>query len=204
MKELRFDQEETRKLLEEEKVIAIPTETVYGLAIRYDSQEAYDDLCLVKRRPFDKAIAIMTDKSFITDDRFIISKGARRVIDSLLPGPLTVLLKERETLPYQSHLGTHIVGIRVPGEDSLLNFVKSLPFPIQVTSANISGKKALYTYEEVEDEFKDEDRIKGIVLGKCISDIPTTVVDLSKDKPMLIRQGEITMDRINELFYKGE
>lgn len=201
MKILSFEDKEAREIVEDGYVLALPTETVYGVGVRFDDEEAYERLCKAKNRRPEKAIAVMCSSSFPLDKYFEISEGAKRVMDKFLPGPLTCLVKAKESAPYQTHLGTGIAGIRIPAKEELLSFLSSLPFALQVTSANISGEPATAEFSEVYETFKDKEEVHGIVKGTCQSGTPTTVVDLTKEKPIIIRQGDITMEEIEKTFY---
>lgn len=200
MEIINFNDTKAKELLIDNQVIALPTETVYGLGIRFDSQLAYDRLCKAKKRNPDKAIAIMCSLHFDFDKYFEISLKAKKVMNYFLPGPLTCLVKARENTPYQCHLGTFIAGIRVPEKEELLSFLSSLEFPLQVTSANISGQSSIKEFDDVYNVFKDNPYVKAIIKGKCESGTPTTVVDLSKNEPILIRQGDITIDEILKIY----
>lgn len=201
MKTLKFHDAEAKEILEEGYPLVFPTETVFGIGVRWDSKDAYERLCEAKKRRPSKAIAVMTYADFDFDTYFDVSDAAKRVMKTFLPGPLTVLVKAKETAPYQTHLGTHIAGIRVPAKKDLLEFLASLPFPLQVTSANMSGEKPAMTTEEAEQIFEKSELVKGIIPGECQSGIPTTVVDLTSDKPHVIREGEIKLAQIEEAFY---
>lgn len=201
MKKLTFKEEETRKILEDGYILAIPTETVYGIGVRWDDEKAYDRLCEAKHRRPTKPIAVMTSMDFDFEKYFVISEGAKRVMKKFLPGPLTVLVKAKDNAPYQTHLGTYIAGIRVPAKKELLEFLASLPFPLQVTSANMSGESSTPSYSDVLEIFKDTEAVRGIVEGSCESGTPTTVVDLTKDTPVVIREGDISLKQIETAFY---
>lgn len=202
MKKLSFG-DEAKRILTDGYVLALPTETVYGLGVRWDDEAAYKRLYEAKLRKPTKPIAVMCGTNFNLDAHFEISDGAMRVIKKFLPGPLTVLVKAKSNVPFQAHLGTNVVGIRIPGKKELLDFLETLPFPLQVTSANISGKPPLTKCEDVIQAFELNENIKGIVEGDCESSIPTTVVDLTGEKPVVIRKGEILEDEINETFRKN-
>ena len=198
MKRLNFNSEEAYKIIDSGDVLAFPTETVYGLGIRWDSQEAYDKLCSDKKRKPSKAIACMCSTKFDFDKYFDLDDNCRKLIRDFLPGPLTILIKAKDNVPYQAHLGTHIVGLRIPKKDELLKFLEQFPYPLQVTSANISGHESTASYLDVEETFKDAKYIKGIVEGSCKSSIPTTVVSTLNGKIEIIREGEITKEMIEE------
>ncbi len=199
---LSFKDSEAKQILDHGYVLALPTETVYGLGVRWDDKEAYERLAKSKNRRPSKPIAVMTGDDFDLDKYFVITPAIRRIINRFLPGPLTILVKTKETAPFQTHLGTNIAGIRIPGKKDLLEFLKSLPFPLQVTSANISGQPATSSFDEVKKIFDKSEDVKGIVKGECISSVPTTVVDLTQDKPIVIREGEVKLNEIQEEFFK--
>ena len=199
MEILNFNDNKAKDIIACEEVLALPTETVYGLGIKWDSPLAYERLCQVKNRRPDKAIAIMVGDKFDLDKYFELTADAKKVIQTFLPGPLTCLVKARENTPYQSHLGTFIAGIRIPAKKELLNFLNELSYPLQVTSANISGEQALYDFEKVYQTFNNTSHIKGIIKGSCQSGTPTTVVDLTSDEIKVIRQGQITKEEIEKV-----
>ena len=198
---LSFDDVEAKQIVTDSHVLALPTETVYGLGVRFDSEEAYERLCAVKHRRPDKAIAVMCSLNFELSLFFDIDEKAMRVMKHFLPGPLTCLVKAKDNAPYQCHLGTHVAGIRIPEKPELLEFLSTLPFPLQVTSANMSGEPALKDFNDVYATFANVDEVKGIVKGQCDSGLPTTVVDLTKDRPVLIRQGKIRLEEIEAVYY---
>ena len=193
MKILSFEDQEAKKIVEEGYVLALPTETVYGVGVRFDDETAYERLCKSKNRRPDKAIAVMCSPSFPLDEYFEISDGAKRVMDHFL--------KTKDKAPYQTHLGTGIAGIRIPAKKDLLLFLSSLPFAMQVTSANMSGEPATAEFSKTYNTFNNIEEVKGIIKGECQSGVPTTVVDLTKDSPIIIRQGDITKEEIEKVFY---
>ncbi len=202
MEILSFTSKEAKEILNHEGVLAFPTETVYGFGFRWDSPLAYDRLCKIKNRRPDKPIAVMTGTTFDLSQFFEISPRAKKVMDAFLPGPLTCLVKAKENAPTQTHLGTFVAGIRIPNKKELLSFLNDLPYPLQVTSANRSGEPALKDFKDVYDLFLNEPLVEGMIEGECQSGTPTTVVDLQGDSPLVIRQGEITKEEIESVFYR--
>lgn len=202
MIDVSYNDEKSKEILKSGYILALPTETVYGLGIRWDDPIAYQRLYEIKKRKPTKPIAVMCGTKFEIDRWFDISENAQKVMKAFLPGPLTVLLKAKPGVPYQASLGTGIVGVRIPGKKELLDFLNSLPFALQVTSANISGQKALSNYDDVKLCFKDNSSLKGIIKGCCDSAVPTTVVDLSGEEPVLVRQGEIQFEQIKSVYFK--
>ncbi len=197
---LKFEDERAKEIIESGYVLAFPTETVYGLGIRWDSALAYERLCNAKKRIPSKPIAVMCGRNFDLDKYFKISENARRVIETFLPGPLTVLINAKENVPFQAHLGSKVVGLRIPEKESLLEFLENIPYPLQVTSANMSGAASTSDFNFVKNVFALNHDVKGIVHGDCVSSIPTTVVDLTGDSPIIVRQGEIKLEDIRKVF----
>lgn len=201
MKILNFNDSLAKEIIKSGNVLALPTETVYGLGIRWDDDKAYEKLCDAKKRRPSKAIAVMCGTKFNLDEWFYINENIRNVITMLLPGPLTILIKAKPNVPFQAHLGTGVVGLRIPAKEELLNFLDSFDFPLQVTSANMSGEPSTGNFEIVEKNFRNNNDIEGIIYGECTSSIPSTVVDLTCEKPKLVRQGEISLAKIEKIYF---
>ncbi len=200
MKYLDFENDESREIIERGDILAFPTETVFGLGIRWDDENAYEKLCTAKHRRFDKPISLMVGRKFPLDSIAYLDEGTIRVINKLLPGPLTLLLKAK-TVPHQADLGTSTIGVRIPDKEDLLTFLDSFGYPLMVTSANISGEKPAYDSDECSKIFSSSPLIKGIVEGKCVSDIPSTVCLIREGNIRIVREGEITLDQIKEAYY---
>ncbi len=200
MKHLNFDSKESKEIIERGDILAFPTETVFGLGVRWDDKEAYEKLCEVKNRRFDKPISLMVGRNFPLDSIAYLDEGTKRVVERLMPGPLTLLLKAKE-VPYQADLGTGTIGIRIPAKEDLLSFLEQFPYPLSVTSANISGEKPAYDSQECEKIFYGSPHIRGIIGGKCVSDVPSTVCLIQDGNIQIVRQGEITLDQIKEAYH---
>lgn len=196
-----FDDDRAITALKNHQVIALPTETVYGLGVYWDDEEAYEKLVSCKKRRPDKAIACMCAEDFDFDSFFVLNERIKRVMKNFLPGPLTILVKAKDKAPFQSHLGTGICGIRIPDKKELLAFLKKAGKPLQVTSANLSGEPPLHDYDKVYAKFQDDNRVSCLIQGECRSAIPTSVVDLTGEEIRLVRQGEIRLEQIKEIYY---
>jgi len=176
------------KVLGEGGIVAYPTETFYGLGVRFDDQAALKRLFELKSRPMDKPVSLIVSTdvtlSLVADE---VSDRARGLITACWPGPLTMLFKARKGLPEQVVLDGK-VAVRVPGESFALQLARALTFPITATSANVSGGEAASDAEAVVKYFPE-----GIDLlidaGPTKGGKPSTVVDVSGDDIKLIRQG---------------
>ena len=192
----QFEQNALRAL-NDHKVIAFPTETVYGLGVFYDDYEAYQYLNKIKGRPEDKPYTMMLfDPEEISKYAYVNPKY-QKMINMYMPGPLTILVKAKDNVPdYVTH-DTKIVGIRVPDNieaTCLLLFVQK---PLLVPSANKSGQKPAVTSGEVKAIFGNE--VATIIPGNCKGGEPSTIVDLTGDEIKLIRKGPISLEELNLL-----
>lgn len=187
------------KSLSEHKIVILPTETVYGMAILYDDNIAYEKLIKLKGRDFTKPIAMMVPPNFNFEDYFYLNDVAKIIIKKFLPGPLTVLLKSKVDLPYQVHLGSKIVGIRMPKDNRLIQFLKKINKPLQVTSCNISNTPPCTNYKDAVNLFGSSNDVGVIIKGKAKSNIPTTVVDITCNDIKILREGEIKANQIMEV-----
>ncbi len=184
------------------QVIAFPTETVFGLAVSSQSQESFDNLVKVKRRPPDKPFTLMCGTNVDLNNYAVIDENIKRVLSKFTPGPITVLLSPKPNLPTYITLNSNKIGIRIPGSIQLLTFLNKQSYPLLVPSANKSGSLPLKNSNEVYNEFVGE--ISSVVEGDCKDGLPSTIVDLSTPNEItLIRQGELDYQRIVDVF-KGE
>ena len=196
---VKFNSNEAKEALRNGEVIAFPTETVFGLAVRYDSKEAYDKLVAVKRRPPDKPFTLMGGKDFKFEDFAILNDRAKKVIAKFVPGPITLLLKPKEGLADYLTLKGNTIGIRVSSSSRLQNFITEVGCPLLVPSANKSSEKPGLTAEEVYDVFNGE--IPFIVDEECDGQKPSTIVDLSDENTIrLIRQGDLPFEEIKKVY----
>ena len=163
------DREGAAKALREGGVLVFPTETVFGIGVRHDSEEAYLRLIEAKRRSPEKPISLMC--SSVEEALSLVEPDPRveAVMRRFLPGELTVLAKGRAGLPWWNDLRTGVVGIRVPGSSETREILGLVGVPCLVTSANISSEPPA---------------------------TPSTIVDLSKREPSLVRQGALPFSDI--------
>ena len=175
------------------EVVAFPTETVYGLAVVYDDERAFNRLVDVKKRRPDKPFSMMLSDIKEMDQYCVLSQRGRRIVNEFMPGEITVLV-DAKPLPTWVTLGTNVIGIRIPDDDYVRELIRVCKKPLLVTSANMSGEKPLTHSKDVEQVFKNED-VSYLVLGECKSETPSTVVDIRNDIKV-VRIGKISETRI--------
>jgi L-threonylcarbamoyladenylate synthase len=197
LKLTEFDVDNAAKVLQNEEVLAFPTETVYGVGVIYDSEVAFKRLVNLKKRPPNKPFALMCSSLKQALSYVDVTPKAKAIMEKFLPGEITVLVHSKLDLPEWVTLGTGVIGIRVPDSKFIKDLFNKVGKPCLVTSANRSGEPTSRYYEEVLKIFDGE--VGGIVKGKCESLVPTTIVNLtSEDTITLVREGPIPFKTIED------
>ncbi len=191
------------EILKNGGVLAIPTETVYGLAVIYDEKSSFDALVKVKKRKPNKPFALACGSVEQALEYIEIDKKTKAVMDAFLPGELTILVNAKQNLPSHVTLGTNVIGIRIPNYPFVCDLIKEVGKPCLLTSANISDCPASRDYREVLGYF--DNQIDGLVEGECHSLVPTTIVNLSiPGKISLVRQGALSYDEIKKIWEEAK
>ena len=128
------------------------------------------------------------------DNYDIISPKARKIIETLMPGSITLLLPAKEGLPEWVTHNSGILGVRVPSNEIGLALLKEADKPLLVPSANRSGEKPAIDSQEVKEIFHEE--VDYIISGKANLDKPSTIVSLINDEIKVVREGPISLQQI--------
>lgn len=188
-----------KKLLTEGKLVAIPTETVYGLAANGLDETAVAGIFSAKNRPtFDPLIlhvaSIEQAQSLCTDWPEMADKLAR----AFWPGPLTLILPKADHVPDLTTSGQPTVGIRMPNNRLTLELLSTLPFPLAAPSANPFGYVSPTNAQHVADQLGD--RIDYILDdGECSVGIESTIIAIDNGAPKVLRLGGLSLERIAEI-----
>ncbi len=187
-------------------VIIYPTDTLYGLGADALSDSAVERIYKVKARDPQKPIhAIVADMQMA--ERYAYVDGAARILaDRFLPGPLTLILKKKEGIETGIAKGIDTFGIRIPNNDFCKNLVEKFGGPITTTSANRSGMHPMRSVEAILEQFGDlAAHIDcAIDAGEMPERAPSTVVDCSGERPIILREGAISTDDIWEALVELE
>jgi len=172
-------------------IVAYPTETFYGLGVKFDLEDSLKNLYEIKQRPKDKAMPlIIGNKELLPLIAASVNNIALLLMDRFWPGPLTLILSAKENLSEYITAGTHKVAVRIPGESFALHLAKYANFPISATSANLSGIPPAKDAETVIRYFGD--RIDLIIDGGPTSgELPSTIVDVTEREMKILREGMI-------------
>jgi len=170
-------------------LVSFPTDTVYGVGSLAFDQQAIESIYIAKDRPIEKAIPVLiADKEDLIKVAEEIPPVASRLIERFWPGPLTLLVPKKGTLPIAIS-ATPTVGVRVPDHDVARALLR-LAGPLAVTSANLSGQPSPTTAQEAFAQLGG--RIAMIFDGgETPGGIPSTVVDCTGDKIQVLREGPI-------------
>ena len=182
-------------LLNHDEVVAFPTETVFGLGVKFSHLEALEKIYEIKHRSHSKAISLMIYDPKDIEKYAYVNENAQKLIDHFMPGMITLVLKKKSILSDDFTAGYDTIGIRIPDDPFVLKLLKEVG-PMLVTSANISGQETLLNDQEVYKQFKG--KIKMIVKGKCKNTRASTVIKVDEDVTIL-RQGCIQEDEIREV-----
>lgn len=174
------------EVLNNSGIVIIPTETVYGVIARLDDEKAFKKIYEAKNRPLDKPLAIfLANPSEVSDYTQEISKKAKELMRKYWPGPLTLIFKKSEKVPNIICGKLSTVGIRIPDHKIPQAILKECG-PLVATSANKSGEPAPTSAQEVT---IDADLL--IDGGPIMHGKASTVVDVSQDPPLILREGNI-------------
>lgn len=182
-----------RETLRAGKLVIAPTDTVYGILGRADDEETTKKIFAVKKRSEEKALPIFI-KSVVEARRFAyISDAKAKFLETIWPGPVTAVFHHKEKLPKILTGSKDTIGMRIPNHQWLLLLLADIPFPLAQTSANISGEPPAKNGDEVLRYFSDSPNAPALLIdGGEITRTSSTVVDYTREHPLLIRAGVTT------------
>lgn len=192
METIRYHKEDIQavvKQLKQKKVIAFPTDTVYGLGVIYD-EEALAALKYSKGRPENKPIPTMVGSLAQMEEIAVLNEEAKKLAAAFMPGAFTMILKKKDSVADFVTNGMETIGIRMPQDDFVLELLRQVGSPMLVTSANLSGEATGLVDVQVLSQL--DGRIDGIVLGEAGGKVASTIVDMTSGKLKILREGPIS------------
>jgi L-threonylcarbamoyladenylate synthase len=177
-------------------VVAIPTDTVYGIAVGLETPDGIERLFRIKRRPPDRGIMLLLDAASQAGSIGVMGPAASALADACWPGGLTVVVPQRAgvTLPAVLTGGSPTIGLRVPDHDAPRALAAAVG-PLPTTSANVSGLPEAGDAAEILAQLGD-----GIDLildgGRARGGLPSTVIDCTGERPLVLRDGAIPSVRL--------
>ena len=187
--------EKALEALEAGKLIVYPTETCYGLGADATNPLAVEQIFKVKSRERTKAISIIVSSKEMIKKYAKINKETERLIQRFMPGPLTLIVPKKTSLPSKE-----TIAFRIPANAFALKLVQKFNKPITATSANLSGQKEFYTIKDVIKTFSKLKEIAVIInAGNLPERKPSTIFDMVNKK--IRREGDIKEAKIKKVLY---
>ena len=172
--------------------VVLPTETVYGIFAKALDEKAVDGVYALKQRPRDKAMNLNVAS---IEDIYAFSKNQPlyldKLVESFLPGPLTIILEGNDRVPYWVNSGMATVGFRMPAQQKTLEYIAHYG-PLIGPSANVSGQDSGKVFEDVIKSF--EGKVIGLEDDPAISGKDSTILDISGSRAKILRSGAITKE----------
>ena len=191
--------DEARAVLKRNGVIAVPTETFFGLAVNPFQEEALVRLFALKDRAPEKPVLLLVNgPEMLNQVAREVPDLARRLMEKFWPGPLSIIFPSRPHLHRLLTGGTGTIAVRQPRQELTCRLIAALGFPITGTSANRAGGRPHVRADEVAREFGNHlDLI--LEAGPCPGGLPSTIVDVTGALPRLVRAGAIPAAELAEI-----
>ncbi|MBC2852917.1 MULTISPECIES: L-threonylcarbamoyladenylate synthase [Cetobacterium] len=204
-KENNIDLEVIKNELNNNGIIIYPTDTVYGVGASIDSLKGLQKIYEAKERNFNSPLIALLSKVEYIEKIAIIDEEKKIIIEKLAsefwPGALTIILNKKENVPGIMVSNGETVGVRIPALKLAQDIIESVGGILPTTSANISGEKTPRSFEELSEKFKE--RVEVIVDGgKSPLGIESTILDLTKTLPKILREGAIKKETIEKVIGK--
>lgn len=193
------DRERAGEILRQGGLVAIPTETVYGLAANALDGAAVKKIYAAKGRPSDNPL-IVHISGFSQMEPLVkeVPDAARRLAEAFWPGPLTMILEKSELVPPETSGGLDTVALRLPAHPAARAVIEAAGVPLAAPSANLSGRPSPTTFAHVRADLTG--RVDALLDGgDCEVGVESTVITLVGDIPRVLRPGGITLSRLREV-----
>jgi L-threonylcarbamoyladenylate synthase len=180
------------------EIVAFPTDTVYGLGALPGDADAVRKLFIAKKRPPEKAIPILlADAADLLKVASNVSPAARKLVEALWPGPLTLVLRRSPAFQSAADPQDDTVAVRVPDSEPARELIRRAGGALAVTSANLSEQPAARTAEEV---LQQLGRRIPLVLdgGPAPGGVSSSIVDCSRNRPLLVREGALSRKQLEQ------
>ncbi len=185
-------------------VVAFPTETVYGLGASAYDDDAVKKIYKAKGRPSDNPLIVhIADVCDVEKVAREVPDVAKKILEKLAPGPLTLILKKRKDISDTVTAGLDTVGVRIPSHPVAREFIRAAGVPVAAPSANLSGKPSPTREKHVIHDMNG--RVDAIICGGESSvGVESTIIDLTSNVPTILRPGGITLDDITKICGQAE
>ncbi|WP_423217226.1 L-threonylcarbamoyladenylate synthase [Streptococcus equinus] len=182
------------EILQSGGAVILPTETVYGLFAQAMNEDAVEHVYQLKRRPKEKAMNLnVADYETILAFSKNQPSYLKKIYDTFLPGPLTIILQANDRVPAWINSGLSTIGFRIPKHPQTLELIKKTG-PLIGPSANISGKESGKIFADIKEQF--DNNVTGLSDDAALTGVDSTILDLSGESARILRQGAITKEEL--------
>lgn len=185
---------EASEVVKQGGLIAFATDTVYGLACRYDDQVAQEKLKHAKARPEEKSLPLVVGSLKQCEEIAIVTNREKKIIEKWLPGAITLILKKKSSVPDWVTNGKDTLAIRMIDVEGINEMIQDIGVPLFLTSANLSGEPVCQDANEVNERLGN--KIDIILDGKHRDGLASTILDCTQDELVVLRQGPIQIEDI--------
>lgn len=190
----KFDLSKAITALLNGKIIVYPTDTLYGLGADIFNEDAVKKIFDIKKRPFSNPLPVAVSDFEMLEKIAFVDEKSSNLINSFLPGKLTLILSKKDIVPDIVTSGREKIAVRIPDNEIALDILSRFG-PITATSANIHGKKTPELIADINMQFSSGDIAAFLDIGKLRGE-PSTIVDASGKKLVILREGAIKKEEI--------
>jgi L-threonylcarbamoyladenylate synthase len=185
-------------ILKQGGVVAFPTDTVYGLGASIGIGSAVEQVYRIKERPRHMALPLLlADLSQLDDVARFVPPSARLLAERFWPGPLTLVLFKSDAVSDIVSGSSKTVAVRIAAHPVPTALARGVGTAIVGTSANLSGQPSALTTEEARAQLGD--KVELIIEGECPGGKESTIVDLSGESPIILRQGALSVEALRQI-----
>ncbi|RLE80668.1 MAG: threonylcarbamoyl-AMP synthase [Thermoprotei archaeon] len=189
------------KIVKQGGLVIYPTDTVYGLGADPFNVDAVRKVYEVKQRPREKPLPVLISEIKHLENLAYVTPEARTLARIFWPGALTIILKKKKNVPEIITCGRDIIAVRVPGHKVALALIECCGGALIGTSANLSGAPPPRTLEDALSQI-GEKVDAAIDAGPCPAGLPSTILDLTKDPPLIVRKGPVKIEELEKALGK--
>ena len=194
----------TSKVLNSGGIIVYPTDTIYGIGGNAFDEEVIERVMKIKNRDREKPLLVFVKDIKSARRIACIDSKVEKILENIWPGPVTVVLRKKDIVPYSLTGNQETIAVRIPDNEFVLKLLEHVDFPIIATSANISGEKNLFNTEEILQKFNDGKEKPDLFInsGNIENTLASIIVDLTTTTPKIIRMGVVGKNNLIEFFKK--
>jgi len=188
---LRENSSEIAEILQKSGIVVYPTETSYGIGCGVSHRAAVERIFLLKKRPKSQPLPVIVADLEMMEEYAVVVKAAEKLVEEFMPGPLTLILDRKRSVP--GWFPGETLAVRIPGNETARELCRIAGEPIVSTSANISGERQFYEIKQVLKTF--ERKVELIIdAGDLEYNTPSTLFEVEHRR--MLREGKISLKEI--------